>query len=132
MYTYNNNGQWEVGSTKLTPEHIEIIKGEDNNVLSPQGLVNQIALEATEQAHADWKADRQALVDAIIVTTTAGNAFDGDEISQGRLSRATSVMDDVETTTWVLADDTVVQATKAELLEALKLAGQAQTAVWVR
>jgi len=33
--------------------------------------------------------------------------------------------------TWVLADNTVTQATQAELTEAMVKAGQAQAAVWV-
>jgi hypothetical protein len=33
--------------------------------------------------------------------------------------------------TWVLADNSVIQATAAELTEALVLAGQAQAAIWV-
>ena len=33
--------------------------------------------------------------------------------------------------TWVLADNSVIQATPAELTEALVLAGQAQAAIWV-
>jgi hypothetical protein len=32
---------------------------------------------------------------------------------------------------WVLADDSTVQATAAELVEALALAGAAQAALWV-
>jgi len=35
------------------------------------------------------------------------------------------------TVNWVLADNTVIQATAAELTEALALAGAAQAALWV-
>jgi len=58
-------------------------------------------------------------------------AFDGDEVSQGRMARAVSSMEDADTVLWVLADNSVIRATKAELREALRLAGSAQAAIWV-
>ena len=82
-------------------------------------------------ALAKWKQDREDAVKDIKVTTTSGNTFDGDEESQTRMSRALASMDDGETTTWVLADNSILDATKAELREALRLSGQAQTALWV-
>ena len=96
-------------------------------------LPDTVAITADSEAEtlAIWKADRELAVSKITVETTDGNIFDGDEISQGRLSRAISVMDDVETTVWVLNNNSVIDATKAELKEALKLAGKAQTALWV-
>lgn len=46
------------------------------------------AEEIREQA----KTERAAAVSAITVTTLAGNTFDGDEISQGRMARAISAL----------------------------------------
>ena len=79
------------------------------------------------------KAARAAAVDSIKVTTAAGHTFDGDETSQARMSRATLVLSTgaAATVPWVLADNTVIQATAAELTEALALAGAAQAALWV-
>ena len=77
-----------------------------------------------------FKAIRQEQVNAIRVTVD-GMVFDGDETSQTRMARAIAVMDDIETTTWVLADNTVAQVTKEQLRQALRLAGEAQTAIWV-
>lgn len=82
----------------------------------------------------ELKAERQARVDAIKVTTAAGNTFDGDETSQGRMTRAIIGLNAAgqgATVPWVLADNSVIAATAAELTEALVLAGQAQAAVWV-
>lgn len=76
------------------------------------------------------KVQRQATVDVIIVTTASGKAFDGDETSQGRMSRAINALDPLETTVWILADNTPTMVTREELREALRLAGAAQTAVW--
>jgi hypothetical protein len=35
-----------------------------------------------------------------------------------------------ETVQWVLADNTIAQVTKEQLRQALRLAGEAQTAIW--
>jgi len=81
----------------------------------------------------DLKAARDAAVAAIKVTTAAGNTFDGDETSQGRMARAVIALSTglAPSVTWVLADNSVIAATAAELTEALVLAGQAQAAIWV-
>jgi hypothetical protein len=81
----------------------------------------------------DLKALRQSTVDAIKVTTAAGNTFDGDETSQTRMARAIIALSTglAPSVAWVLADNSVIQATAAELTEALVLAGQAQAALWV-
>jgi hypothetical protein len=79
------------------------------------------------------KAERDIAVAAITVTTQAGNTFDGDETSQGRMSRAIIALSTglAPSVSWVLADNSVIQATAAELTEALVLAGQEQAAIWV-
>ncbi len=105
-----------VGKTAMTPEEVE-------------GHINPPKTE--EQLREEWKAERSAAVEAIKVTTLAGNTFDGDEVSQGRMARAVSSMEDAETVLWVLADNSAIQATRAELREALRLAGSAQAAIWV-
>ena len=79
-----------------------------------------------------FKKQRLTKVENIIVEIS-GKLFDGDEISQTRMTRAALVMDDIETTGWVLAGDSeLTQVTKAELLAAIKSAGLAQTAIWVQ
>jgi hypothetical protein len=92
------------------------------------------ASDAQAAAREAWKTTREAAVAKIVVTTTAGNEFDGDEVSQGRMARAilglqASAEDAV---TWVLADNSVIQATAAELSEALALAGAEQARLWVQ
>lgn len=79
------------------------------------------------------KRARAAAVAAITVTTQSGNTFDGDEVSQGRMARAILALSTglAPSVTWVLADNSVIDATAAELTEALVLAGQAQAALWV-
>ena len=92
-----------------------------------------IPVLSSEQIREIAKANRAKAVDAIKVTTQAGNTFDGDEISQGRMARAIIALQAIGTpsVTWVLADNTSIQASAAELSEALALAGAAQAALWV-
>ena len=89
--------------------------------------------EAAAEQRATFLAEREQLVRNIKVTTTAGNTFDGDETSQDRMTRAIVGMEKsgVPSINWVLADNTVIQATIPELAEALALAGQAQADIWV-
>ena len=91
-----------------------------------------------EQAKADLdaaKAERATQVGRLTVTVD-GMVFDADETSQNRMSRVVSGAQalgvDMNTTTqiWVLADNTVATPTVAQLAQALKLAGEAQTALW--
>lgn len=83
-----------------------------------------------KQAREAFKQDREEAVKNIKVEVD-GMIFDGDETSQTRMSRAIQLMSDTDTTLWVLADNTQIQATKAQLSEALKLAGAEQTRLWV-
>lgn len=81
------------------------------------------------------KEERAAAVGALIVTVD-GMDFNGDEVSQSRMTRAVLLAvafgKDMDTTTtkWVLADDTVAYPTIRQLAKALMLAGEEQTRVW--
>jgi hypothetical protein len=99
---------------------------------TPEEIEAQQAAEAL-RLREEWKQQRQQAVDAITVTVN-GKVFDGDETSQTRMARAIIGMQaaQVASINWTLADNTVTQATVAELTEALILAGQAQAALWVQ
>ena len=77
-----------------------------------------------------FKKSRAELV-AKITVEVDGMVFDGDEKAQGRMTRAALVLDEGETTLWVLTNNDPVEVTKAQFLTALKLAGQAQSDMWV-
>lgn len=79
------------------------------------------------------KQARAKAVSKITVTTTAGNTFNGDETSQDRMARAIIALNTgaAPSIAWRLADNTTIDATKEELTEALVLAGQAQSAIWM-
>lgn len=96
-------------------------------------------MTAEEQAKATLdsaKATRATKVGSLTVTVD-GMVFDADETSQNRMSRVVSGAQalgvDLNTTTqiWVLADNTIAQPTVAQLAQALKLAGQKQSELWV-
>ena len=100
-----------------------------------QGTVTTAAqkLQTTkDQARATFKTQRTENVKRIKVTTAAGNCFDGDEVAQTRMARAMLGLDPGDLIGWVLADDSQVQVDSSELKEALKLAGAAQSALWVQ
>ena len=85
-----------------------------------------------ELAVSGWKSSRELAVSNITVTVD-GMLFYGDETSQNRMARAVSAADsDSETTVWVLANNTPAIVTALQLKRALKLAGMAQTALWVK
>lgn len=94
------------------------------------------APEPTEEekqalALAQAKQERASEVERLTVEVE-GMVFDADETSQARMSVAASSMTDDETNVWVLHDNSVVQVTKAQLLQACRLARIAQSAVWTK
>ncbi|MBQ4844945.1 DUF4376 domain-containing protein [Pseudoalteromonas sp. MMG005] len=79
---------------------------------------------------ARFKASRARKV-AQQTVIVEGMEFDADELSQQRMARALLLMEDAQTTRWVLANNDVVQVSKKQLFEACKLAGEQQSALWV-
>lgn len=96
----------------------------------PEPTEEELAELALEQA----KAERARAVAALTVEVD-GMVFDGDEKAQERMARTVTAatatgasMDD--TTTWVLHNNTIAQVTIRQLATALRMAGEAQTALW--
>lgn len=88
-----------------------------------------------EQDLADWKAERQAKVEAIevsyIVSSGEVVVFQGDEESQGRITRPIAALpDDTTTVPWVAKDNSVWPLTKSDLRAILLDAGTQQSAIW--
>lgn len=75
------------------------------------------------------KAEREEFVSKIVVEVD-GMMFDGDEVSQDRMARSIIALDLGEKVQWVLADNSIKMVTRAQLREALRKAGTAQTAIW--
>ena len=96
--------------------------------IAPEKIIDDAALREAE------KIQRDITTAKILVTTAAGNVFNGDEISQNRLSRAILALQltGTLTTHWVLANNVATEVGVPELAEALALSGAAQTALWVK
>ena len=89
-----------------------------------------------EVALKNAKEERAKAVAAITVEVD-GMVFDGDEMAQARMARAITMFTSSglpadTTTSWVLADNTVAQVTVNQLTQALLLAGQKQTELWIK
>ena len=113
-----------------------------NGVWTQQWTIQDLPLEKVAENKAvaarlereTAKAQRDITTAEILVTTAAGNVFNGDEVSQSRLSRAIMALQltGTLTTHWVLANNVAVEVGVPELAEALALSGAAQTALWVK
>lgn len=99
-------------------------------VSPPEPTEEELAQAKLAQA----KKERAEAVSKLTVTVD-GMVFDADETSQNRMSRVVAgaqalSVDQSTTQVWVLADNTVATPTVSQLAQALKLAGEAQTALW--
>lgn len=111
-------------------EYYEVVEDPRPPEPTPEEIAEREAAEALAQA----KKERAEAVSKLTVTVD-GMVFDADETSQNRMSRVVAgaqALGIAQSTTqvWVLADNTVATPTVAQLAQALKLAGEAQTALW--
>lgn len=114
-----------VSEAEYETREVEVTVRKFQIVAIPEPTQEELAEQALMQA----KRERSEAV-ANIVVEVDGMKFDGDETSQGRMARSAVAMTDEETITWVLHDNTIAQVTKAQLLQALRLAGEEQTRLW--
>lgn len=130
------------GLNKITEDHI--VHGEDIDVMSDADLLkfgverydtdNSVHTAAMYTSTVDaYNAARLSGLEAIKVTTSSGKTFDGDEKSQDRMVRAIQIAGIIgqTETTWRLADNTDVVVVLDELKEALALAGQEMSRIWL-
>ena len=89
--------------------------------------------EIEAQKLAQAKAERADAVAAIKVEVD-GMTFDGDEKAQSRMTRAIQAAEftGVESTQWVLADNTVAEVTVAQMKQALAKAMTAMGELWTK
>jgi hypothetical protein len=92
---------------------------------------NGVWVEQTD--HLNNPPSKEQMVESILVTTTAGNIFNGDEKSQDRLTRAITIagITDETSTEWKMANNEIVSVPLSELKEALTLAGKAMRDIWL-
>ena len=115
------------GSTWL---HTELNEWLRDNTPLPFMTEEELAQKAIVDARELFKQNRAKAVAAIVVEVD-DLIFDGDEVAQTRMVRAALVMQDAETTTWVQANNIPAEVTKAQLVEAIRLAGAEQTRLWI-
>lgn len=93
----------------------------------PEPTLEEAEAKRLEEA----KRVRAAKVEAITIEVD-GMVFDGNEPAQSRMTRAITAAETagLESTAWVLADNTVAEVTKAQLQQALAKAMLAMSKVW--
>lgn len=107
----------------------------ENEIIQTWTVVPLTESEKSAIADSKFAIAKQQRVDDVkklTVVTSDGYEFDGDEDSQNRMARTIVAMSDTDVTPWVLANSTVIPATKAILKEALLLSGIAMTQIWIR
>lgn len=94
-------------------------------------VLAQLEFEESMDAAAAKKARDVAV--AKIKVMVNGKEFDGDEVAQGRIARAVAAAESaaISTYQWKLADNSVAEVSLSELKQALALAFQAQSELWV-
>ncbi len=113
-------------------EYHEGFSEESPKELEKWGIEYDAHLSQLEQVEIvdDWKTKRQTAVENIEVVYY-GATFQGDEISQGRMSRAIIALPDDETTIeWIAKNNNAVNLTRVELKAILADAGNQQSAIW--
>lgn len=83
----------------------------------------------TEYSKENFKKIRDDLVSKIVISYN-NNSFQGDELSQSRMSRSITGMTEDDTIRWKTSDNKEVVLTKTDLAEILRRAGQEQTRIW--
>ncbi|USD29468.1 DUF4376 domain-containing protein [Pseudoalteromonas sp. SCSIO 43201] len=92
--------------------------------------VSHTARQLADTKRERFKSQRAANVSSITVEVD-GLTFDGDEQSQQRMIRAILLMTENDTQRWVLANNTVADVTKAQLMQACLLAAAQQSDLWI-
>lgn len=101
-----------------------------------QKVVNGVVVseDRTDEQYLNqvFKEERQRLVNSIEVEYQ-GNMYQGDELSQDRISRAINGLpNDSSLILWKTKSNSTVNLTRVDLKEILFLAGEKQTLLWIR
>ena len=91
-----------------------------------------IELDVAKKEAVDYKiskAAKDAAIESTTVVVASGNVYDGDRAARQALTTAVAVGNEGETVAWKLADNSIKTVSYAELKEALRLVGEAHTAI---
>ena len=109
----------------------QYIRNGSNGVMFEQPTLEQSEVELTNHFRQVFKAVRSDLVQNSVVTIE-GKVYDADEDSQRRLMAAIlSAVDDVETTVWVLNDNTITYLNRPQLQTILRACTLQMSSIWV-
>lgn len=140
-WTYNGvayQSEWQVRQEVFNRDHVSFGEAPEEGKVEfwAQFGVTYSERELTPEEQeaqnlAVAKRERAAKVAAIKVEVD-GMTFDGDEQAQSRMARAITAAETagLESTVWVLADNSVATVTKAQLQQALSKAMLAMADVW--
>ena len=112
---------------------MQFVPGYLKKVLNNKIVNIQEPFNVLLMANANHKENKVATVLQITVVTSTGKVFNGDETSQDRMVRAINIatITGLTETQWKLADNSIVMVTLDELKEALALAGQEMSRIWL-
>ena len=130
---YSISSEYEATSIEVESNNIEFIPGY-NKIYNGIDIVDVIDENYNNIKNSiTAKNNKINNVATILVTTISGKVFDGDEKSQDRMVRAIQVaaITGLTETQWKLADNSIVMVTLDELKEALALAGQETSRIWL-
>lgn len=124
-------------SSYLTSNNYNLLEIENpvlNHIENEDGTITVIFRDLTENDfisynQQNYKSIRQNLVDNIEITYNEV-VYQGDEISQDRMSRYINGINDIDIVLWIAKDNSKVSLTKEDLKQILRLAGIEQTKVW--
>lgn len=116
------------------PDHLAYIAWTEEGNHPEMVETSDLDAKIEQQRREHSKIERSKAVDAIVVTIESGKKFDGDEVSQQRMSRAIQTMQiaNQPSTSWVLATNEVSEVTLQELAEALMLSALEQSRIWMQ
>lgn len=109
--------------------NINIYNPIDFKYLVVDNLVVELKRDDSGYIKQQEKEHRNNLVSSIEIIYD-GIVYQGDEVSQGRISRVISSMLDTDTIMWKAKDNSKVKLTKIDLTKILRLATIEQTKVW--
>lgn len=140
-WTYNGVeylDEWQVRQEVFNKDHVSFGEAPEEGKVefwAQYGVVyaeRELTLEEQEAQDLAIAKRERAIKVAAIKVEVDGMTFDGDESAQSRMARAITAAETagLDSTVWVLADNTVATVTKAQLQQALSKAMLAMAELW--
>ena len=140
-WTYNDIeylDEWQVRQEVFNKDHVSFGEAPEEGKVefwAQYGVVyaeRELTPEEQEAQDLAIAKRERAIKVAAIKVEVDGMTFDGDESAQSRMARAITAAETagLDSTVWVLADNTVATVTKAQLQQALTKAMLAMAELW--